>query len=189
MKDGDYKVSFDSVKLKRNELCPCDSGKKYKKCCLINPNYEGNEEIPEDRAATLLGRKRLSDKLKSENLTLSPPIDSMPKISGCILELAQDLLEFTKNKSQRKKAVTAACVAWNIAVAADNDDSLQHGLNDFLASTAQDQQDQDDFRKILSSLIMKKKLLFPDDMRLVVDFEVVDTKSYFSVNVAAMLQA
>lgn len=178
-------MSFDSVKLGRNELCPCDSGKKYKKCCLVNPNYEGNEAIPEDRAAMLLGRKRLSDKLKSENLTLSPPIDSMPKISGCILELAQDLLEFAKNKSQRKKAVTAACVAWNIAVSVDSEDSLQNGLNDFLAST---DQDQDDFRKILLSLIMKKKLLFPDDMRLVVDFEVVDTKSYFSVNVAAFYQ-
>lgn len=181
-------MPFDSVKLGRNELCPCDSGKKYKKCCLINPKYEGNEEIPRDRVATLLGRKRLSDKLKSENLTLSPLIDSMPKISACILELAQDLLEHTKNKSQRKKAVTAACVAWNIAVSVDSEESLQTGLNDFLASTAQDQQDQDDFRKILLSLIMKKKLLFPDDMRLIVGFEVVDTKTYFSVNVAAIYQ-
>jgi hypothetical protein len=182
-------VSFDSVKLGRNELCPCDSGKKYKKCCLINPQYEANEEIPQDRVATLVGKKRLAEKITNRGAILSPPVDSMPKISGCILELAQDLLEFTKNKSQRKKAITAACVAWNIAVSVDSEESLQNGLNDFLASTGQDQQDQDDFREILSSLIMKKNLLFPDDMRLVVDFEVVDTKSYFSVNVAAMLQA
>lgn len=182
-------MSFDSVKLGRNELCPCDSGKKYKKCCLINPQYEANEEIPQDRVATLVGKKRLAEKITNRGAILSPPVDSMPKISGCILELAQDLLEFTKNKSQRKKAITAACVAWNIAVSVDSEESLQNGLNDFLASTGQDQQDQDDFREILSSLIMKKNLLFPDDMRLVVDFEVVDTKSYFSVNVAAMLQA
>ncbi|MDQ3050669.1 MAG: SEC-C metal-binding domain-containing protein, partial [Bacteroidota bacterium] len=26
----------DSNKVGRNELCPCGSGKKYKKCCLQN---------------------------------------------------------------------------------------------------------------------------------------------------------
>jgi hypothetical protein len=182
-------VSFDSVKLKRNELCPCESGKKYKKCCLINPKYEGNEEIPQDRAATLLGKKRLAEKLKSSNIIPSSPIDSMPKISGSILELANEMLESAKNKSQRKSAIVAACVAWNIAVAADSEDSLQHGLNDFFESSFQDPQDQDEFRQVILSLVLKKKLLFPDDMRLVFDFEVVDTKTFFTVNVAAILQA
>lgn len=46
-------VQFDLVKLGRNEPCPCDSGKKYKKCCLINTKYEEGEEALEDRAATL----------------------------------------------------------------------------------------------------------------------------------------
>lgn len=31
------------LKIKRNDKCPCESGKKYKKCCLINPNK--NAEI------------------------------------------------------------------------------------------------------------------------------------------------
>ena len=28
-------------KIRRNELCPCGSGKKYKNCCLKTGEYEG----------------------------------------------------------------------------------------------------------------------------------------------------
>lgn len=180
-------MSFDSVKLGRNELCPCDSGKKYKKCCLINPKYEDNEETPEDHAATLLGQKRLAEKLKNQNVMLSSPIDSMPKLSAAILELAKDMLASARNKSERKTAITIACVAWNIAVVADDQDSLQHELNHFFTTCVEDRQNQNDFTQIILSMVTKKKLLFPDDVRLVVDFEIVDTKTYFSVNVASML--
>jgi len=31
------------MKTKRNELCPCGSGKKYKKCCI--PRYKGKEKV------------------------------------------------------------------------------------------------------------------------------------------------
>jgi len=186
MKDGDYKVSFDSVKLKRNELCPCDSGKKYKKCCLINPKYEGNEEIPEDRAATLLGQKRLSEKIKSRGAILSPQTDEMPKISGAILDLAKDMLDTAKNKSHRKMAILVACTAWNID-ALFPEDRHNEKINDFFKTDIDDIEVQDLFRQIILAMIEKKKLLYSDDMRVVVDFEIVDTKTYFSVNVAAML--
>jgi hypothetical protein len=180
-------VSLNSVKLGRNELCPCDSGKKYKKCCLLNLRYEDNEETPQDRAATLLGRKRLSKKLKHNNIIPSSPIDSMPKISGAILELAKDMLDFAKNKSERKMAITTACVAWNIAVLATDEDSLDRELHHFFATCVEDEQAQEEFTGLILSMVVKKKLLFPDDVRQVVDFEIVDTKTFFSVSVAAML--
>nr|WP_225218356.1 SEC-C metal-binding domain-containing protein [Planococcus wigleyi] len=28
-----YEITEDSVKVGRNDPCPCGSGKKYKKCC------------------------------------------------------------------------------------------------------------------------------------------------------------
>jgi uncharacterized protein YecA (UPF0149 family) len=31
-------VKIEGVEIKRNQLCPCGSGKKHKKCCL---NYKG----------------------------------------------------------------------------------------------------------------------------------------------------
>lgn len=186
IKDGDHNVSFDSVQLGRNELCPCSSGKKYKKCCLLNPMLEGGEKKSKNRAAALLGRQRLLEKLKSDNMIVSPPIDSMPKISASIIELAKDMLDFAKNKSQRKIAITTACVAWNMAVLATNEDVLHDELNRFFATCAEER-DQEDFTQLIFSMIEKKRLLFSDDIRLVVDFEIVDTRTYFSVNVASML--
>ena len=31
-----------NVKIGRNEKCPCGSGKKYKKCCLLKHQYVNN---------------------------------------------------------------------------------------------------------------------------------------------------
>jgi hypothetical protein len=32
-----WDIRRESPKVGRNELCPCGSGKKYKRCCLDNP--------------------------------------------------------------------------------------------------------------------------------------------------------
>ena len=34
------------IKISRNDLCPCGSGKKYKKCCLLKEHIANNEESP-----------------------------------------------------------------------------------------------------------------------------------------------
>jgi len=36
---SEYPSLVDHIKLGRNKLCPCGSGKKYKKCCINRPNY------------------------------------------------------------------------------------------------------------------------------------------------------
>lgn len=33
-------TQFKEYKINRNDLCPCGSGKKYKKCCLKNNTFE-----------------------------------------------------------------------------------------------------------------------------------------------------
>lgn len=179
-------MSFDSVKLKRNGLCPCNSGKKYKKCCWINSNVI-DEETAEERAINLKGRKRLLNKMQNENIILHQAPDSMLKISDAIIQLAKDMLDSAKNKSERKTAIMAACVAWNIAVLATDEDSLNNELNIFFETCVEDKESRDDFTQVILSMIAKKKLLFPDEIRLVEDFEIIDTKSYFSVNVASRL--
>ena len=34
--DGSFSGAAKSSKIRDNELCPCGSGKKYKKCCGLN---------------------------------------------------------------------------------------------------------------------------------------------------------
>lgn len=110
----------------------------------------------------------------------------MPKISGAILDLAKDRLDLARNKSQRKTSITAACTAWNIAVLVPEDHHYEE-INNFFKTEVDDTEVQALFTRIMLSMIEKKKWLHPDDQRVVVNYEIVDTKKYFSINVAAML--
>lgn len=108
-------------------------------------------------------------------------------MSAAILELSKVMLDSARNKSERRIAITTACTAWNISVIASDEDSLHNELHHFSEMCVPNKRQHDDFTQIILSMILKKKALFPDDCRLVVDFEIVDTRTYFSVNVAAML--
>jgi len=43
-KGKEMQKNKDFVNVGRNNLCPCESGKKYKKCCLNSGKYERYEE-------------------------------------------------------------------------------------------------------------------------------------------------
>lgn len=180
-------MSFNSIKIGRNDLCLCGSEKKYKRCCLQTPSYKNDIKTIEQQTAALKGRKRLETKLQHENLVLVSSTDKMLKISDAIIQIAREILDRAKNKSQRKTAIETACIAWNISIMAKDEESLQNELNRLMSNISDDKQYQDDFTHIILSMVEKKKLLFPDETRLVADFEIVDTKNYFSVNVASAL--
>ena len=56
-------------KIRRNQKCPCNSGKKYKKCCMDKDKQHSSiEEIPRDelheiRVAGLMNQK-IYDRVK-----------------------------------------------------------------------------------------------------------------------------
>ena len=47
---GDDSIQMAKVgdKTKRNEDCPCNSGKKFKKCCLIQPDSKQSDNKQQD---------------------------------------------------------------------------------------------------------------------------------------------
>ncbi|QGQ48196.1 SEC-C domain-containing protein [Metabacillus sediminilitoris] len=51
-----------NLEIKRNDPCPCGSGKKYKKCCLVKENVIQIQEVKEDRF--LQNKHKLVIKLK-----------------------------------------------------------------------------------------------------------------------------
>ena len=84
------------------------------------------------------------------------------KMSAVILDLADDLLNFAKTKSQYQKAITVVCLAWNLAVMFDAEqqkEKLEQFLNDM---DIDDLQGQQDIRDIVSSIIQKKNYYCPD---------------------------
>jgi uncharacterized protein YchJ len=66
--------------IQRNETCPCESGLKYKKCCLKRIN-DKEQEVYEDIHA----RKRAASELSRMVNKLEKEIEDKPKNSLIIL--------------------------------------------------------------------------------------------------------
>ena len=56
------------MKQKRNSLCNCGSGKKYKKCCQIT-EYENKKKEEERSFEELLKKMEMSRKSGKQNIT------------------------------------------------------------------------------------------------------------------------
>jgi uncharacterized protein YecA (UPF0149 family) len=56
------------MKQKRNSLCNCGSGKKYKKCCQI-AEYENKKKEEEKIQEEFLKRMKMSKKSGKQNIT------------------------------------------------------------------------------------------------------------------------
>lgn len=57
--------SFTHSNTKRNEPCPCGSGKKYKKCCLPR-HEEARQLIPDEQLRKIEERARVKEKLEAD---------------------------------------------------------------------------------------------------------------------------
>ncbi len=66
--------TLTAVKVRPNDLCPCGSGKKAKKCCGIETAYKFNKHIrtvvPESK---LMENKNISEKMKEVDRNIVAP--------------------------------------------------------------------------------------------------------------------
>ena len=99
------------MKIGRNELCPCGSGKKYKKCCLskakedtdklIDPfTYHDNYIHTKKVKTTRINKKLLNIHDNKKNLSIKSIIDDYLEIKFSDLtikhELVGDVVEATR---------------------------------------------------------------------------------------------
>ena len=61
----------------------------------------------------------------------------------------------------------------------------QQEIQRVLNTMSLDQEDQENMAEIIQAILRKKHRLFPDLDRIIVDYEIVDTKYDFSVNIAS----
>ncbi len=61
------------MKVKRNDVCPCGSGKKFKKCCERRNRLEGRVSLPQQQKTTSFFNKAFA------NITIQLPIPEPDK--------------------------------------------------------------------------------------------------------------
>lgn len=160
----------NQVKTGRNELCPCGSGKKYKKCCFELINHAAFQE----------SRHRLTEQLGMLQA------ESELKMSEIILHLAAELLEAAKTKSQQKFAIFITCIAWNLAVIHQPKDRSVH--IERIVTAIDNEEGQEEVRSIINSILEKKDYFYLNVRRVILKHEVLGNKNNFHLNVVSTTQ-
>ena len=96
----------------RNHCCPCGSGKKFKKCCLLSAT---DDDIVRMRSAEKIKervQRREGFQEFKESLFIQDP-KGIRKMSEIILEFARPLLDETDSFDDYKKVILMAMLAWN----------------------------------------------------------------------------
>jgi hypothetical protein len=176
-----------SIKVGRNHTCPCGSGKKYKKCCLFQDAGSSQKHPSTNLIDQQQSKERLKQRIQKnmgDNFKLLQGELEL-KMSEVILHLAEDLLDSARNKSHIEKAITIACMAWNLAILFDPEQQ-EEKLEEFL-NKIKDVQGRQDTRDIINSLIQKKHDLYPNIHRIILDFELVGDKNNFHLNIVSTI--
>jgi hypothetical protein len=173
-------------KLGRNEVCHCGSSKKYKRCCLSSDATSGQpSNTGQSKAIQLQNterfRNRVQQRMGDKCSIVQGELRGI-KMSAVILELADFLLEVAHTKERQQAAITITCIAWNIAVAGIE---KTQKLFDAYFETIDDPIHQQDTLDIINEIIERKRLLYPEINRLILDYEVSGTKNNLHLNVVS----
>ena len=124
------------------------------------------------RTATRLG--------DGDTLTVDVRDYGYEKISACLGQLAEPLLADAPDDEACQVAVTLAAIAWNTAVA--REENVPDLLPD-LARRVPPGTDADLTVRIIESLVRRKLRLFPGDHRVITDYKLTfeDHRPYFQV--------
>lgn len=178
-----YYMNIKSYKLGRNESCLCGSGQKYKRCCLTKDGAYSQADNVKEKTILFKNAKRLRERVQNDlgGLVLQGGIDGI-KMSEVIVELADFLLEQAHTEDRVRAAITITCTAWNLAVVGFEKgqkflDSYFEKIND--SALKQDAID------IINIIIEKKQDYYPDINRIILDFDIVRTKSKLHINVVS----
>lgn len=176
----------------RNAPCFCGSGKKYKKCCIaVNTNEETQSNESQTQQSLLQNlMHRVKNRHKDKDCSIATAEEmGLAKMSEIILEFADDMIELGENHVARENSIMLAIIAWNLAVLieAGEVDPSEH-LNKFyrMMKIKKNSEEEEALTALILLLIERKHAEYPHIHRFIEDFEIVETKNDFHLNVASV---
>jgi len=127
-------------------------------------------------------------KLTSEDPKMKFKINPKGEISmsDAISELIEPFKEDVDDYTGFRNLVTYGCIAWNAAnLPVKEQDDL---INKMLAAIPHNMEDRLELLGLITELIDRKKKLFPNVSRMIVDFKVTDQGKNFHIAVASTLE-
>jgi hypothetical protein len=174
-------MNMKSYKLGRNESCYCGSGQKYKRCCLITDGHHFENDDVKEKSILFKNGEYLRERVQNElgGLVLQGEINGI-KMSEVIIELADFLLEQAHTEDRIRTAITITCTAWNIALL-----GFENAPKFLDPKQINDPMVKQDVLDIINVIIEKKQACYPEINRIILDFDMVKTKSNLHINVVS----
>jgi hypothetical protein len=174
-------------KIGRNDLCHCNSGLKYKKCCLNSKQvkYITPEDMESFSAQTEL-KQKVKDHLPPEVRILDAD-SQMVKMSEVILEFASEMLRHSDTRTEKKQAIDIACLSWNLALIKETDhERYKKKLIFFLKQMGlKDADEKNEIQSLISDLVDKKIKEYSLIDRFIVEYQVKFKKDELMLHVAS----
>jgi len=118
-----------------------------------------------------------------QKVLINPP--EHEKMSEVILEFAQPLLDISDDEAT-PKAIDFAIVAWNFAIIQEQ--SGPQTLEEMMRKTAKPGTDEatiERYKPYFDMLFQRKRELFPDNQRMILDYEFTESRDNFHLNVVS----
>ncbi len=109
------------------------------------------------------------------------------KMSDVLEQFVDPYLRFARTAEDHRKLFTLAALAWNAALLppGDCEKMIAEVLHASLPATGE--QVKADAREIVGMLVLRKRLLFADNNRQIINFELTETADGFHLAVASSL--
>ena len=106
-------------------------------------------------------------------------------ISDAISEIIAPYRDVAQNYESFHKLVMVACAAWNATIlpAAEREKMLAD-----MRKLMPDQESREDFTEIVKELMKRKKMLYPNVNRMIVQFKVTDRRNDFHIAIASTME-
>ncbi len=123
----------------------------------------------------------------SKDIKLVQNLEGVEKMSEVLETFVEPYLDFADSRADREKLFTIAVAAWNLAFMPEEKRSA---IIQEMIAVGVDKKDmlaQQDMRAILNEMIARKLTLFSDNHRLIINFQLQESKDTFHLSVASTL--
>ncbi len=95
--------------------------------------------------------------------------DSLPKKIKELISPQLALIAEANSRNKLNTIITMGVAAWNYSI------TNNHGIINNIIACTQDLKQPKIMERLLNELCGRKKMLFPSDKRIIIDFDVIDT--------------
>lgn len=107
-------------------------------------------------------------------------------MSEIIINFARPLLDVANNGEEQKKTITIAVTIWNLSLLPEKTQSEYiNEIKKIMSASGKNRDFSESDNGVFNYLMKRKKLLFSDINRMVVDYDFVETTKGFHLNIVS----